>query len=660
MIVNVDAGAQGKVTKKLTLHLVTIEVAVNPLQGPVFAGAPTTLSCTGRGQIERYTWIVDGDEQIGEGKGDKIARVFEQPGRHQVSVIAYAAKCSLQSKEIAFEVFAKPTLGILQPQNESVQQFGSKVKFIAQVEGPVEQVEWKIVPKGSDQPLIAPVLTLVAKDKQQAEFEHAFAEAANLSEVTITATAQLPKDLGIAAPSASVTLGLKAAERSIKITEPPEGRPLFFRESVRFQAEVDAPDVEQVAWQITAAGKELAAKEVSVKTAGGKRVAELEHTFEEAGNALECTVVATAKLPAQIKTPPPSAKISRTVGFKELNGALKIVTAPAFNQPIEFRVECPADEAAEVTWDFGDGSAGTQGMTAVHTYSKSGGKYIVTAALKAKGGRTRTLREEVNITVNAPKAIPTFDEARKYEAGSTVELKHASTDYLKAEWLLDGKPIAENEVSTVLETPGRKTLTLKVIGAIGADGKPMTDSRDVVLKVFPKPDHILFALGVIGALALLVTVIHYCTRNGPAAWVLKYGAHEGRLSEKKVARYWSRWSKKAFIPMNELFAIPEWNTGHRKNEGLTISESGAGVAFSCRDPMLIDREPIPERTSSVQYAVKYTDKRDGLEEKDQSFVIEVEKLPRNSIAGVMLILLVLSAASAAVWWLWQHVYRPEI
>lgn len=112
----------GPTKREFSIEILDIGVSVDPLQGVIVEGVPFTFRSTARGPIERFEWIIDGQNyagrdagQDGTATGSQISYTFDRPADHLVSVVGYSEKAVVQSEERVVGVLAKPSIEVSSP-----------------------------------------------------------------------------------------------------------------------------------------------------------------------------------------------------------------------------------------------------------------------------------------------------------------------------------------------------------------------------------------------------------------------------------------------------------------------------------------------------------------------------------------------------------------
>lgn len=245
--VEADA-AIGATKQELTLHIIDVGVSIDPIPSPIMEGSQVKLTGTGRGDIQRYEWIIDGQKfdgrKTGSGTqtGSELTYTFDRSGKHVVSVVGYAEKAVAQSEERSFDVL-RLALAIVQPQDAAKLFFGEKNRYSAQVDGPINEVVWTLRKK--DEPDAAAAIihqitrpVTAAGDSHTSEFEYTFADATEGIDVVVEAVGKLPDQLKLLPLSRSVAVRIEYAP--IKAMIEVVNRPYAFNEGVQFK--LVAPD----------------------------------------------------------------------------------------------------------------------------------------------------------------------------------------------------------------------------------------------------------------------------------------------------------------------------------------------------------------------------------------------------------------------------------
>ncbi len=247
--------AIGATKQEFTLHIIDVSVSIDPLPSPIMEGSQIKLTGTGRGEIQRYEWIIDGQKfdgrKIGSGAQttSEITYTFDRSGKHVVSVVGYAEKAIAQSEERSLEVL-RLALAIVQPQEAAKLYFGEKNRYSAQVDGPINEVAWTLRKKGEDDSsgvihqITRPVTP--AGESNFSEFEYTFGDATDAIDVIVEAAAKLPDQLQLPTLTRAVAVRVEYAPLKAKIDV--ENRAYAFNEGVQFK--LVAPDgFQAVDWE---------------------------------------------------------------------------------------------------------------------------------------------------------------------------------------------------------------------------------------------------------------------------------------------------------------------------------------------------------------------------------------------------------------------------
>lgn len=128
------------------VHVIETGVDVRVATSKPTVGEAVEFVAEAKGKPEAFYWEFDGAPISGKKgslkvPGDKIQR----SGSHSVKVQAsYGNRISADSKELSFEVAAKPMLKIKEPYSGSEYGFGDRIECLAYVEGDLDKVVWSI------------------------------------------------------------------------------------------------------------------------------------------------------------------------------------------------------------------------------------------------------------------------------------------------------------------------------------------------------------------------------------------------------------------------------------------------------------------------------------------------------------------------------------
>ena len=355
--VSVEADPRiGPTRKSLTIKIIDLGVSVDPVTGTLIEGAPRTFTATGRGPIERFEWVVDGQTFAGEKRSDgkpgtELAYAFQSPARHVVRVVGYAEKAVVQSEERAVTVIEKPDVQIVSPQSGQILHFGAKTRFAAQVRGPVQDVLWTISRKGdTGKPLTQSARPVVAMPSQRtSELEFSFPDADTAFDAEVVAEARLSPEIALKSPTTTASIRVEYPPLTPKI-EIEGTQPLPFDKPVQFHVRGDG--IRTVDWNFgdgthDASNNRSPAHEY-------KRTGPFRVTADVVGRGGR---TASAELDVNIIARKPQARFKVFVGGKEIGSEVWV------NSRIELRDESDGD-IVQREWYY-DGKLLPTGRTTV-------------------------------------------------------------------------------------------------------------------------------------------------------------------------------------------------------------------------------------------------------------------------------------------------------
>lgn len=625
----------GPSRKTFDVSVVDAGVGISPLESPVYAGIPHKFTCTGRGPLTDYRWIIDDTEYDGAGAdGTGIVHAFSTAREdHTLRVVASVEGLNavVQSPEVRVAVGPPPKLTLAFPADPSRHVFGENIDCLAQVAGPVERVRWTVRRAGEDAVVSKATQGVHERDgTEESRYQltlperlAAHEDPTKVSEFTLTASAEfgdevtaaiseLPENLrrGIR-PSETVKLLLTPLGRALKIVSPDETDWFFdtdnFTRQVQFRAQVAGADVREVDWRLVRTegeGEEAIARTTAgVADRAEGRFASWSFTFDEehlqTGRVREpVRVVAEAVLPEGTPTAPPSDSMQARIGYDpniplEVSGPVHANFTEQTEAPVEFHVRW-GQPVGEVQWQFGDAKAIVRkGRRITHTFEKCG-QYSVKATVAGRDATEHADSASIDITFVKPQAKPVLrhngKEVSEVEAGSTVTLDDKSTgDVIERLWSIYRlKPGTDEVAETICEDDSRRSVTLETVGAyrielrvVGPprrEGQRAEDVESMEFGVTEPARWFLFFLATALGLLGFGCLWYVFSGNEPRQWRLKHGENEDKIVlSRSVADYWSSIRKRATIPMAELFSLSDyWRSGGGMNTDLILTRINRG------------------------------------------------------------------------------------
>jgi len=134
----------GATEQQFDIEIMDLGVSINPIQELVVEGLTRRFTCTGRGALQRYEWLIDGNlfdgrppHDTAEGQSE-ITYTFQTPGTHEVRVVGYAEGAKPESK-IRVDVLPRPVVTVARG---STCPFGKPAEFSLTAPDGLERVTW--------------------------------------------------------------------------------------------------------------------------------------------------------------------------------------------------------------------------------------------------------------------------------------------------------------------------------------------------------------------------------------------------------------------------------------------------------------------------------------------------------------------------------------
>jgi hypothetical protein len=311
-------------------------------------------------------------------------------------------------------------------------------------------------------------------------------------------------------------------------------------------------------------------------------------------------------------------------------------------------------------------------LEASHKYN-TWGSLTATAVITGAGGKMRKLERLVEIPYTAPSASISLMTGGlsvvTAEPDDILEFISQSTgDMVSEAWSLDGVPIdpAKGNLIFTDEQRGDHTLELVVTGPRGADGsKPVIDRTVLDFRVV-RYDHGLFFTGLAALLLLLGALGRFLLGNGGRNWKVAVAGSSGedyQLSSS-VRRYWSRWTKRAIVPVHRL--LPMTQMGDTKKHHLTFMPSRGGSRHFAQmhysEVSTSNSERMCERMGEPTKRTLFWEVTDllnpSLEDWDFNYSVKLERSIGKTLFSGDVFFFILSGmlALGAAYALYHHVY----
>jgi len=544
-----DAAVSGRVERVRW----TISAGGRPVHAEETAVAPRGA---GRGAALQFAF----DEAWGE--GEALVEAAPVPGSDGSDPSRIRLRLGRPRRGIAIVV---PAAGAgLRTEAETV--------FEAEVSAAdVVEVRWRIDVVGASGALAERTAPVTGGRSRLAHRFHEgpelFTGGATRAAIEVTATLLRRAAAGPALPSDRRIYEVVMGARGVRAVEPAPGAPYRYGGETAFRAEVEGAGVVGVRWRVRAEdGSELDARDADVVEDGARRAATFAFRFEEARTLDNpISVIATARLapgvagPAAEATwslPPPPFSVEvvdpRGAGATHRIGA-----------PVPLTLRC-SHGVAEATWRVDGAPAPGGDVRGYAPLLDRAGSHVVTATVRSTSGRTAEASTTVVVTAVQP--TPQFEVLRGTEARTKFYLRDHATlrdtslgDVGRHVWLVDGVPQESPDLTSVAVR--RLRVALQVWGkpdATGAESGPF-DASEVQIVFVEDRRFVLW-----GVLSLAVGILAAAWRFflGNALRDLRIGvraAPEAGAAEDAgvppsfgIARAWSRWSKRARLPVKKF------------------------------------------------------------------------------------------------------------
>lgn len=143
----------GGTEQEFDVEIIDVGVSINPVHEIVVEGLPHRFGCMGRGELQRYEWLIDGNVFDGRAPQDpaegrsEITYTFRTPGTHEVRVTGYAEGAKPESK-MAIEVLPRPMVMV---GGGLTRAFSRPVEFSLKAPDGFERVTWLFGDGGRDE-----------------------------------------------------------------------------------------------------------------------------------------------------------------------------------------------------------------------------------------------------------------------------------------------------------------------------------------------------------------------------------------------------------------------------------------------------------------------------------------------------------------------------
>lgn len=602
-------------------------------------------------------WVFPGFPEPKEGA--RVQHAFGEPNEYRIDVSGVDAATGEPVGAFLMVTAVPPpaNLSIAEPAENARVTVGVPVRFrIARPES-FAQVVWEI--EGTPM--------------EGHEVEYCFARATETLAVAVKALS-LPGGT----PSGPATVHLHVSLPELEITHPVENQKCYVGKPFDVAYRCDAP-LSEVRWEFSGPGGKAAVPE---RADDGRPILMQAGAYQ---------VTATGWLTAGAEKVEVAGRRRFVVGIPGV--AIRRVPdqeAYPFDATIGFDLACEPGVQAHITgvaWSFGDGTPAIEkpdGRAVSHRYLRRGA-YTVSARISFAD---QTVAEEfasVVLTARAPRAdAAVFRDGRQANRigmsrwtrpgwECPVELVNkadAEGDAVSVVWT-HRKPGSESSVpvpqpgAVRLTEYGTHQFTLTLTGPPDENGTALTAEATTAVTIVRNRDWVLsIALTAVVA-GLLAVWSRYWLGNAPAGWSLAVIPgpdpvavlrDEQRLQSAvtrevySLTRYWSRWRKRAPIPMGKIRGSDHWTRGPGRTDVVTIVRSaGRPVAlFTRRDALQ------PFRVSRARlWAYVLTDIRlpPGHEDRQLGLVVDAKEY-RKALRDWVCATAGAAMAAGLTWWAW--------
>ena len=484
-------------------------------------------------------------------------------GRGERTLVAKTADGKVVSDPVPFVLETDAGLVLKSPANNAQTAYGGSLVFEAEPSGAVSarDVQWFLRPAGGEERKI--------EGGSGAKYEHVFETVPNRKGLTyeVFARAKLPDGTSVETDRATVRAScpeILAAPDVPKEVAPGE------EFSVRLKLDPKSAPAGTVVWNFGDGTTESASAADVVK-----------HSFRDVSAR---TVVATVSCRTCREEKAFESRI--LVRCPDLRPVLSIDREDAGDgaddpfgrgRPIRMSVsyETPgaAARAADVRWDFGDGSSETNLDAVAHSFVEFGEKTVSATVRCSVCGKTETAKKTIRIDLKPPKAhfkVCSTASSDKplgsswVSQGSSVALVSTSTgDVAGLRWSRNGEPLPEFDDDPAPEVDcsdvGKQVFSLVVLDPAGVPSEPESHSVRV---------YRLWAIVLIAVFVLAVGIFVWWLYSGndPRFWEIKSMVSENdSVSDKQahddffdiggsrtLEEKWSMWSKSAKYRLSDL------------------------------------------------------------------------------------------------------------
>ena len=666
----VDDPKLGTSAKTIQIEILDIGAQIAPPPPRIFAGRPTTLSCTTRGPITRCEWVVAGKRWPGSGDGGRsLTLTLADAGAVPVTVIAHSPKGVFSSEEIVLRVAEQPRTQITGPIAGATLRAEHPITFEASATGPEDaRVAWRVLKEGENT-LLAEAVTAVANGSSS--FQSTFKEGPPLfgpgeEETRILVEARLIDARGTGLSEVETQrFGVSTRERTLELLGPADGTAYNYKQPVALRVLARGPDFEAVQWELQdSSGDVFATERRKFSQTPEGLVAALTHSFLEAHTAdgpvtVQASALLAAATPGGEPRPGPRATWKLVPPVRTFAIHLREPQRETIGLTEWAHFEVTAShQLASVRWSVNGQALGVTGARLKHRFDRLGTQRVEAAAQTATGIE---MRDEHVVVVEARPIVQDFavlhegDESYEFDLGAVATLANRSTgDVLRHEWLVDGEALPEGTTTIKYDEPGEHKVTLRLWGPPGEDGtpaKPLEQHKQVIYR----KSNLWLAIGAgLGLLLLWLTLWRkFLCRNWPRDYTVRVGQFPGAKnaaafltpapSRAKLSKYWSRWRKEARVPLADFFrAAPEaawWVSGEGKREYLAVRplvRSGTGrhdadLTYSSRENLAVFYQHL--NSTELLRAYQLSDNRAGKTNPYARLLVQLDTSTRGKSLG---------------------------
>ena len=134
----------GGTEQQFDIDVIDLGVSIDPIHDIIVEGLAHRFTCRGRGSLQRYEWLIDGNVFDGQTPHDasegqsEIAYTFQTPGMHEIRVVGYAEGAEPESK-IRVDVLPRPKVALA---NGTTCRFGKPAEFSLSAPDGFDSVTW--------------------------------------------------------------------------------------------------------------------------------------------------------------------------------------------------------------------------------------------------------------------------------------------------------------------------------------------------------------------------------------------------------------------------------------------------------------------------------------------------------------------------------------